>query len=36
MVMRDIAPYAIAVGNPATVIRLRFSEKVVELLLKIA
>jgi hypothetical protein len=36
VVMRDLEPYAVAVGNPAKVIRLRFSEKIVEQLLRIA
>jgi acetyltransferase-like isoleucine patch superfamily enzyme len=36
VVMRDIAPYAIVAGNPATLIRMRFSDKLVEQLLKIA
>jgi virginiamycin A acetyltransferase len=32
----DVPPYAIAVGNPARVIRLRFPEEVIERLLAIA
>lgn len=36
VVTRDIPPYAIAVGNPATVKRLRFPEPIVEKLLEIA
>ncbi|HEY5008371.1 MAG TPA: CatB-related O-acetyltransferase [Caulobacteraceae bacterium] len=36
VVMRDIEPYAVVVGNPGNVIRLRFTETIVERLLKIA
>lgn len=36
VVTRDVPPYAIAVGNPARVIRLRFAEKLVERLLALA
>jgi acetyltransferase-like isoleucine patch superfamily enzyme len=35
VVTRDIPPYAIAVGSPARVIRLRFDERIVERLLKL-
>ena len=30
----DVAPYAVAVGNPARIIRKRFDDEVIELLLK--
>lgn len=33
VVTRDIPPYAIAVGSPARIVRLRFAEKLVERLL---
>lgn len=36
LVTRDIPPYAIAAGNPATVVRMRFPEEVVKSLLEIA
>ena len=35
VVTRDIPPYAIAVGSPARIVRLRFAEKLVERLLKL-
>lgn len=35
VVTRDIPPYAIAVGSPARVLRLRFAEKIVERFLKL-
>ena len=35
VVTRDIPPYAIAVGSPARIVRLRFGEKLVERLLKL-
>jgi acetyltransferase-like isoleucine patch superfamily enzyme len=35
VVGKSIPPYAIAVGNPARVIRYRFDEKTIEMLLKI-
>jgi acetyltransferase-like isoleucine patch superfamily enzyme len=35
VVSKDIPPYAIAVGNPIKVIRYRFSDQVIEKLLKI-
>lgn len=35
VVLRDIPPYAIAVGSPARVIRLRFAEPIVERFLKL-
>lgn len=34
IVTRDIPPYAVAVGNPARVVRYRFSEDVIDSLLK--
>jgi hypothetical protein len=34
--MRDVEPYAVVVGNPGKVIRLRFSETIVEKRLNIA
>ncbi len=33
-VNKDIPPYAIVVGNPATILRYRFSEQLIERLLK--
>ena len=36
IVTKDVPPFAIVVGNPARVLRLRFSERVVEELLAIA
>ena len=35
VVTRDLAPYAIAGGNPAGVIRMRYSEDVIESLLQL-
>jgi chloramphenicol O-acetyltransferase type B len=35
VVAKDIPPYAIAVGNPARIIRQRFDEKTIEKLLEI-
>lgn len=35
VVTRDIPPYAIAVGSPARIVRLRFAENIVERLLKL-
>lgn len=35
VVTKDIPPYAIAAGNPARIIRMRFDEQTVEKLLKI-
>lgn len=35
IVTRDIPPYSIAVGNPARVIKKRFSDKIIEQLLRI-
>jgi acetyltransferase-like isoleucine patch superfamily enzyme len=35
-VFDDVPPYAIVMGNPATVVRYRFSQRTVERLLKIA
>ncbi|UVK56035.1 CatB-related O-acetyltransferase [Mesorhizobium sp. AR02] len=35
IVTRDIAPYAIAVGNPARVIRYRFAPEIIERLLSL-
>lgn len=34
VVAKDIPPYAIAVGNPVKVIKYRFDEELIELLLK--
>jgi virginiamycin A acetyltransferase len=36
VVSKDIAPYSIAIGNPARVVRLRFSENIIQDLLRIA
>ena len=36
VVLRDIPPYSIAAGNPAQVIRYRFSPDVIDALLRIA
>ena len=36
IVTKDVPPFAIVVGNPARVLRLRFTERVVEELLAIA
>jgi len=35
VVTRDVAPYSIVAGNPATVIRKRFSQSIIKKLLKI-
>lgn len=35
VVTKDIPPYAIAVGNPAKVIKYRFSEEIIELMLQL-
>ena len=35
-VLRDVPPYAIVVGTPARVVRLRFPDAVVERLLRVA
>ncbi|MDD2899567.1 MAG: CatB-related O-acetyltransferase [Desulfuromonadaceae bacterium] len=35
-VFQDVPPYAVVMGNPATVVRYRFSQRTVERLLKIA
>ncbi len=35
VVAKDIPPYAIAVGNPCQVIRKRFDDELIELLLKL-
>ena len=35
VILHDIPPYAIAVGNPAQIIKYRFDEKTIERLLKI-
>ncbi|WP_304438246.1 CatB-related O-acetyltransferase [Flavobacterium sp. TAB 87] len=35
VVSKDIPPYAVAVGNPITVIKYRFDEKTIQALLKI-
>lgn len=34
VVTKDIPPYAIAVGNPARVIKFRFDDEMIDLLLK--
>ena len=34
-VIRDVAPYAIVGGNPATVVRMRFPEETIERLLRL-
>lgn len=36
VVTKDIPPYAIVVGNPAKIVKYRFSEKIIESLLEIA
>ena len=36
VVFTDVAPFAVAVGNPARVMRFRFNEMIVERLLRIA
>lgn len=36
VVTKDVPPYAIAVGNPAKVIKYRFSEEIIEQLLSLA
>lgn len=36
VVTQDIPPYAIALGNPAKIVKFRFSEKEIETLLEIA
>jgi virginiamycin A acetyltransferase len=35
VVTKDVPPYSIVAGNPASIIRLRFDEEIVEKLLKI-
>lgn len=35
MVIRDVPPFAVVVGSPARVVRLRFSEAIIERLLKL-
>ncbi|MEM6649680.1 MAG: CatB-related O-acetyltransferase [Pseudomonadota bacterium] len=35
VVTKDVPPYAIVAGNPATIIRLRFSEEIISILLKL-
>lgn len=35
VVTKDIPPYAIAVGNPAKVIKYRFNEEIIELMLQL-
>ncbi len=35
VVTRDVAPYSVVSGNPATVVRKRFSDEVIEALLRI-
>lgn len=34
VIVKDIPPYAIVAGNPATIIKYRFSEKLIEKILK--
>lgn len=36
VVFNDVPPYAVVMGNPATVVRYRFSQRTVERMLKIA
>lgn len=36
MVVKDVPPYAIVAGNPAKVVKMRFSEETIEKLLEIA
>lgn len=36
VVTQDVPPYAVVAGNPATVVKMRFSEEQIEQLLKIA
>ena len=36
VVTKDVAPFAVVVGNPARVVRLRFSEAVIATLLRVA
>lgn len=36
VVTKDVSPYAIVVGNPARIVKYRFSEKIIESLLKIS
>ena len=36
VVTKDVPPFAVVVGNPGRVLRLRFSERVIEQLLRIA
>ncbi len=35
VVAKDVPPYAVVAGNPARVVKMRFPEEVVELLLKL-
>ncbi|MCQ2957203.1 MAG: hypothetical protein MJ233_05300 [Mycoplasmoidaceae bacterium] len=35
IVAKDIPPYTVAIGNPARVVKKRFSQKVINHLLKI-
>ena len=35
VVLHDVPPYTLAVGNPARVVRKRFSDEIIELLLKL-
>jgi len=35
VVAKDIPPYAIAVGNPCRVVRKRFDEELIDILLKL-
>lgn len=36
VVTKDVPPYAVVAGNPARIVRTRFSDEVVELLLRLA
>lgn len=36
VVTKDVPPYAIVVGNPAKIVKYRFSEKIIDSMLKIA
>jgi len=35
VVTKDVPPYAVVVGNPARIVRMRFSEQIIEQLLKV-
>lgn len=36
VVTRDIPPYSVVAGNPATVLKYRFNEEIIEMLLKLS